>query len=64
MMTCEACGREFVARPRRRRARDCPYCGFNNGRDWRPRSPGVLDCHQGDEEKEKVPDEEPVDDED
>ena len=34
-MTCQACCREFKAT---RRSRDCPHCGFNNGRSWWPRS--------------------------
>lgn len=34
-MTCESCCREFVAEGR---SKDCPYCGFNNGRGSWPRS--------------------------
>ena len=34
-MTCESCCREFKATAR---SRDCPYCGFNNGRGSWPRS--------------------------
>ena len=34
-MTCESCCREFKATAR---SRDCPYCGFNNGRGPWPRS--------------------------
>jgi hypothetical protein len=34
-MTCESCCREFKAT---RRSRDCPHCGFNNGRGSWPRS--------------------------
>ena len=34
-MTCEACCRDFK---QTRHSKDCPYCGFNNGRGWWPRS--------------------------
>ena len=64
MMTCEACGREFVARSRSRKAKDCPYCGFNNGRGWWPRSPSTLDPDSEELEEEDVPDEGPETDPD
>ncbi len=34
-MTCESCCREFRLK---RHAKDCPYCGYNNGPGWMPRS--------------------------
>jgi hypothetical protein len=38
-MTCESCCREFTAT---RQSRDCPHCGFNNGRGSWPRSDDPL----------------------
>ena len=35
VMTCDACCREFRAD---RHDKDCPYCGYNNGKGWWPRS--------------------------
>ena len=34
-MTCDSCCREFHAVGH---GMDCPYCGYNNGRGWWPRS--------------------------
>jgi len=48
-MTCEACCREFQPK---RRTKDCPYCGFNNGRGWWPRTDDIAG-RKAAEEREK-----------
>ena len=53
MMTCKACCREFKSGMR---GRNCPYCGFNNGRGWWPRTddvPGRLAAEQREKQLEK-----------
>ena len=49
-MTCESCCREFKAT---RRSRDCPHCGFNNGRGSWPRSddPGGVAASKADDKR-------------
>ena len=50
-MTCESCCREFKAT---RHSRDCPYCGFNNGRGWWPRTSDVAGRLEADRREKQI----------
>ena len=51
MTTCESCCREFKAS---RRSRDCPYCGFNNGGGWWPRTNDVAGRIAADQREKQI----------